>query len=287
MSADQIAKLRDGLTLAFSEKRRRSTAASVASRRSGLVTESTSDTTFSQGLKRTVVDTRSSRMRRMRYNVIASANFINAAYSRPGFRPNVVFITLTYRTIEQPEPKHITGFVKTVREHLRRRGESFQYVWVAELQQRGVLHYHLIAWLPPGYRLPKPDKSGWWPHGWSNIKRATSPVGYLANYAGKLKTKAIAGGFAIPKGFRLYAPGGLDAEDRQKRAWANLPGWLRDRTTPADRCKRIKGGGFVARETWDYWPSPFRIVSVQRAGSGAFVTIAPALPEGTELCSPF
>lgn len=267
--------------------RRAAAAASEASRRSGLVTDSTSDTRSEQDGEKVVVNTRLNRFRRMRYNVVASSNMLNADATRGGFRVRPVFITLTYRTIDQPEPRHISEFLKRVRQHLKRRAEQCRYAWVAELQERGVLHYHVILWLPHGMKIPKPDQSGWWPHGWSNIKTARSPVGYLANYAGKLKGKACEAGYHIPRGFRLYGVGGLDAEDRAKRAWANLPGWLRDRTTPEDRCKRIRGGGFVSRETWDYWPSPFKIGRVVMAGGGAFVHLLPALPEGTILCTPF
>lgn len=256
--------------------------ASVASGQggeSGLVTDSTSRTPL--------LDTRLNRLRRMRYNVIASANMLNVDATRGGFRVRPVFITLTYRNAEQPEPKHITAFVDRCKKHLKRRGQHFRYVWVAELQERGVLHYHVIVWLPHGWLLPKPDKSGWWPHGWSNIKRAEAPVGYLAHYAGKFKTKAHASGFHIPKGFRLYAVGGLDVEDRLRRAWANLPGWIRDHMTPEDRAKRIRGGGFISRLTHEFYPSIYKLGRIVKAGGGAFVTLIPALPEGVELCSPY
>lgn len=250
-------------------------------RESGLVTDST---THTQGGEGVLVDTYANRLKRMRYNVIASANWINVDSQRGGFRTTPVFVTLTYRDIDQPEPSHIRDYLTRCRNWLKRRDVAMRYVWVAELQERGALHYHVIVWLPHGYKLPKPDKSGWWPHGWSNIKRAESPVGYLASYAGKLKTKAIAAGFHIPKGFRIYGVGGLDADDRQKRTWANLPGWLRNLTEPEHRCKRIVGGGFVSRETQEHWFSPFKIGRVFRAGVGALVSILPALPEGTELC---
>lgn len=134
--------------------------------------------------------------------------------------------------------------------------------------------------------MPMPDKRGWWPHGMSQIQFARSPVGYIAKYAGKLKTKAGDVGMAIPKGFRIYGVSGLDKEDRRKRAWANLPGWLRDHMTPEDRAKRIIGGGWISRLTHAFYPSIWKLGRIVRTGGGALITLVPALPEGTALCTP-
>lgn len=252
-------------------------------RSAGLVTDSTSDTR--QVLE---INTRLNRLKKMRYNVIASSNMINVDATRGGFRVEPVMITLTYKTEDQPEPGHISEFLKRCRHHLQRRGQKFRCVWVAEMQERGVLHYHAIIWMPHGYRLPKPDTGAkpWWPYGRTRIEKARKAVGYLAHYAGKLKSKFDLSGYAIPKGFRLYGVGGLDIDDRLRRAWANLPGWLRDHVIPQDRTKRIVGGGFISRLTHEFWPSPFKIKSVVRAGGGAFISLVPALPEGVALCSP-
>lgn len=250
---------------------------------SGLVTDSTSG--HSQVIE---VNTRLNRLRKMRYNVIASSNMLNVDATRGGFRVDPIMITLTYRNSEQPQPRHISDFLKLCRRHLQRRGQHLRCVWVAEMQERGVLHYHIIVWMPHGYRFPKPDSGAkpWWPHGWSRIEIARKAVGYLAHYAGKLKSKLDLSGYAIPKGFRLYGVCGLDLTDRMRRAWANLPGWLRDHVLPQDRAKRIVGGGFVSRLTHEFWPSPYKIKSVVRAGGGAFISLVPALPEGVALCSP-
>ena len=267
-------------------------------RDSGLVTESTSRTAL--------LDTRSLRFKRMRYNVIASSNMLNVDATRGGFRVDPVFETLTYRDASLPEPNHIARHLDARKKWALRRGFKLRYVWVAELQMRGVLHYHVIYWLPHKVKLPMADK--WrrvvrnmigpgdqgpqqhaclWPHGWTNIKRATCAVGYLAHYAGKLKSKGVSGGFAMPKGFRLFGKGGLDVTDRMRMAWANLPGWLRDRVQPEHRVKRILGGGWIARETLDFYPSIWKIGRVVKVGGGAFLSLLPALPEGVELCSPW
>jgi hypothetical protein len=280
----------DGSTFDF--ERNRARAARSAARASGFTTDSTSHT--QAGAK--LLDTRSLRLKKMRYNVIACANLLDLDARRGGFRVKVALLTLTYKLVSDPRPDDISRFCNAMRMWMSRREEIARYVWVGELQERGALHYHIVVWLRHGIKLPKPDKervdprgrliAAWWPHGRSNIKEARSPVGYIAKYAGKLKTKLGNGGFAIPRGFRLFNRGGLDREDRIRMAWANLPGWLRERVTPDERCKRIPGGGFISRLTHDFWPSPWKISSVVRAGCGALVTIVPALPEGLELCLP-
>lgn len=271
-------------------------AASAASRDSGLVPESTSGTASPDAP--IVVNTRLERFKRLRYNVIASSTMIDAPLRKGGHRWYCGFGTLTYRPDVEPSAGDCSAFVKRLRQWMGRCGEKLRLVWVAELHESGRLHYHFIVWMPHGFRIPKPDKprrvglpnGGYveappmWPHGWSNIKAARSPVGYLAKYAGKLKGKAVDGGFALPKGFRCYGVAGLDQDERQARAWANLPGWMRCRVSPAHRVARAVGGGWFSRVTLEFWPSIFQIVRVVRAGGGAFVSVMPALPEGVELC---
>lgn len=53
-------------------------------------------------------------------------------------------LTLTYRDVDAFEPCHISLLIKHIRQWLLRRGYRMLYVWVAELQQRGALHYHVL-----------------------------------------------------------------------------------------------------------------------------------------------
>ena len=108
--------------------------------------------------------------------------------------------------------------LKRIRHWLQRRSVRFCYVWVAELQQRGALHYHILVWLPFGLTLPKPDKQGWWPHGSTRIEWARHPIGYLVKYASKFDIKC-----GLPKGARLHGAGGFDQAAQQIRRWFNCP----------------------------------------------------------------
>jgi hypothetical protein len=109
-----------------------------------------------------------------------------------------------------------------MREWLKRRGVVFRFVWVAELQNRGAVHYHILVLLPKGLTMPKPDKQGWWPHGSTRIEWAKCAGGYIAKYASKGYT-----GF-FPKGCRIHGSGGLEGDYLKLARWWKRPKYVRD-----------------------------------------------------------
>jgi len=77
----------------------------------------------------------------------------------------------------------------------------FGYTWVAELQKRGEVHYHVMLWVEHGYKIKKPDtRGGGWTHGMSRIERVRSPF-YIVKYAKKISQKRD----AYPHRCRMYA----------------------------------------------------------------------------------
>jgi len=184
----------------------------------------------------------------------------------------VAMVTLTYRPGVEWSPRHISAALKACREWHRRRGLTFRYVWVAELQARGVVHYHVLVWMPVGCKLPKWDQQGWWPHGATNIKRAHSAVGYVCKYASKTDQKT--GRF--PHGARVSGFGGLPERTREHRVWRLAPEWLRLQTYPEMQLRPAPGGGWLSRLTGEWWPSPWRILYVSfRPGVGPVIHVAP------------
>jgi hypothetical protein len=163
-------------------------------------------------------------------------------------------LTLTYRDVDGFIPRHVSELLNRIRGWLDRRGQELYYVWVAELQQRGALHYHLVIWLPRGLTLPKPDKQGWWPHGSTRIEWARNPIGYLIKYTTKFDSK-----FGLPKGARLHGAGGFDAASKQIRQWLNLPTWLKRLAGIGSAFVRVKGCGLVERDTGVCMQSPWRV----------------------------
>jgi hypothetical protein len=206
------------------------------------------------------VDPFLTRLRRLRRSVLTAVRLHEYELLRQRHRP--AMLTLTYREVGAWNPRHISELLQRVRVWLKRRGHRLRYVWVAELQQRGALHYHVLVWLPRGLTLPKPDKQGWWAHGSTRIEWARKPAGYLAKYASKLDSKV---GMGFPPGARLHGKGGLEGFGRAVAQWFNLPAWAREVCDLAGRAMRIKGLGLVDRESGVCLPTPWR---VSRSPSG-------------------
>lgn len=183
----------------------------------------------------------------MRRGVITSGRLLQAEADP---RDWTAMVTLTYRPGCRWHPGHVSAFVKGCRRYLEARGARARYVWVQELTRAGIPHYHVLFWLPRGIKLPRPDESGLWRHGSSRIERARKPVGYLAKYASKGSQDD-----RLPRGARLHGHGGLTAQGRRCRSWWTLPRYIRQQVTPDDRVTRMARGGWVSRDTGEWWPA--------------------------------
>jgi hypothetical protein len=203
------------------------------------------------------IDEAGRRIARMRKRVRRWASAVERIWGDPAYLP--IMVTLTYRPGVEWEPEHVKEYMRRVR---RRLGAYLAaYAWVAELQQRGAVHYHVLIVQKRGRWLPKPDRSGDWTYGDSKVEKARSAY-YVAKYA----QKQGAGDF--PKGLRLFsvvlkehvAGGAMLAFLRL----SVLPAWLEEEvrfdvmTSDVDLPARRKGGG------WDHQGkllrSPFRLV---------------------------
>lgn len=169
-------------------------------------------------------------------------------------------VTLTYRDPNDWQPLHVADFVRVVRRFLARVGVLFRYCWVAELQKRGAIHYHLALWLPADVSLPKPDQAGWWTHGSTRIETARNAVPYLMKYLSKGNK---ASDHCLPLGARSYGCGGLGQSMRLARRWLSLPGFIQSRADVATSAgwRRAVGGGWVDPDGV-IWPSEFQRVAV-------------------------
>lgn len=226
--------------------------------RLGLVQVSTSDTV--------TVDPREARIRRLRRNVLVAAKcLVLQNQGDKATNPRPAFGTLTYRPGVEWERGQVASFLKRVREWLRRQGHSarFRYVWVAELQGRGAVHFHFVLWLPRGLSLPMPDKRGWWPHGSTNVQWAHKPIGYLTKYL----SKGAVPGYDFPKGCRLYGIGGLDRAYKRCRRWINLPSMIQGVASIDCQWARQPGGGWVNRQTGEHMPSEWGLRSATRSAT--------------------
>lgn len=187
----------------------------------------------------------------MRRAVLNAGDEIQKGLQEGGQRHRAAMLTLTYREVDGWRPGHINDCLRHIRHWLARRGHPLRYLWVAELQQRGAVHYHCVIWLPRGLTLPKPDKQRWWTHGFTNIAWARKPVGYLAKYASKADDVQ-----RFPKGLRLHSRGGLDDRQRRNVSWWLLPRYVREYFTDVGtRVVRAFGGGWFTPDTGEWIPA--------------------------------
>lgn len=213
------------------------------------------------------------RVKRLKKAVWASGHLHGVADN--GYRPPVVwFVTLTYRGVNDWAANHISAAIARYRKWCVRKGVPCRYTWVAELQARGAVHYHLLAWLPHGVRMPQWDRtygatSSMWPHGMTNTQPALSGVGYLMKYLSKLGELT-----RFPKGLRLYGIGGLNQTGRAVRQWLNLPEWVK-RAHGVGEVKKLPRG-FLVLATGEILEPAFQLL---RVPAGVLLRALRELPE--------
>ena len=218
------------------------------------------------------IDPVRSRLSRMRRAVMTAARLLDDEARSGGMRGRWAMVTLTYAAVDGWCPRHISALTTHLREWMRRRGHRLRGTWVAELQYRGAVHYHVLVWLPRGLTLPKPDKQGWWPHGSTRVEWVRwSGVAYITKYASKGW-----GGGRLPRGLRLHGCLGLSRSGATERRWWVAPAWVRE-VWPDWRVDvmRAPGGGWVSRVLGEWVPSPWRVVCV---GGGLLAVPSGAVP---------
>lgn len=209
------------------------------------------------------IDPLLARAQRLKKSVITSARLHDEEAKATGFRGAWYMLTLTYRNGCNSGPRDISDLLRAMRRYFnvarsrakRLAGQVFRYLWVGELTQRGIPHYHVLIWIPKGMFFGKVDHKGWWPHGSSQIEKARNAVGYLAKYASKF-TSLVAGQF--PKGFRTHGCGGLNQESKRELRYWKAPVSARDVLGATADIRKALGGWFD-KLTGEFWPSPWRV----------------------------
>ncbi|MFA5976586.1 MAG: hypothetical protein WC859_10550 [Elusimicrobiota bacterium] len=208
--------------------------------------------------ERLLVNREASRIKRMKTAVGHAARLLHFdAHTERGAQLwNKKFLTLTYADGDTWEAGHLAKFRNAMMMWCRKRNIRFRYVWVAERQTRGAIHYHVVVWLPKGKYLPHADTQGWWPHGMTNIITAQSPIGYITKYASKTTAADVKG---YPKGARMCGHGGLTPEGRRHVRYWQSPMWVRDALTGRADIRKVSGG-YMDKFTGEFLPSPWRVV---------------------------
>lgn len=153
----------------------------VHNRLTGEAFEATPDTVFAQ------------RMARMKNRVWWAVCNVSRETHEIGGR--MVMITLTYRRVDQWRPTQITEWSRYWSREVGR-----QYVWVAELQERGAVHYHFLSSLPAGEYWDKHKYDDEWYHGYTYVTDNIRKPMYIMKYLQKERQK---NGREFPKGARI------------------------------------------------------------------------------------
>ena len=198
------------------------------------------------------IDPQRARVVRLRKGIGVSAKWLHNAAGHC----QKCMVTLTYAGSNADwSAKHIAKYIDTVRKwYSRECSDKLRYVWVAELQERGVIHYHAVFWLRAGVTMPKADKRGWWPHGMTRTEDAVKPIGYLMSYLSKIETKNV---FQFPHGARLFGIGGLCKTGRDIKRWIHWPSYVQGNAASGDSWKPAPGGGFIDSSTGEHLRSEF------------------------------
>lgn len=158
-----------------------------------------------------------------------------------------VLITLTYQTQSDWDKRDITKLIDAYRkdwkQRLGRPPAHFRYLWVAEQQKRGTIHYHIVLFCPRGKSLAKPDK--YFKKGMTKIEGVRKGIrGYMSKYLSKGTTGHDGQSpVHLPKGARLFGHGGMSSAARAGLRYFLLPAYVKKIFTEFDgKIQRIKGG---------------------------------------------
>lgn len=164
------------------------------------------------------------RMNIVRRRTFAWAGALKEYLSQLGKGYRLLMITLTYKDPSQWQTNAINTYMRALRSKLA--GSLLAYIWVAETQKRGAIHYHVLVLVKQGSRVPMPDKSGMWPWGHSNIQTARTPY-YICKYVSKQFQKEG----DLPKGARVCGAnikkGTLSSQEELEYKMACYPAWVR------------------------------------------------------------
>lgn len=154
-----------------------------------------------------IVDTYEKRLWLMRARLFAWSKIMTSECEKKNYRK--VMITLTLAKIEDYKSGLIRDYMKKIKQSLG--AGLMAFAWVAELQERGAVHYHVLLAVKRGTNIPMPDSSGMWPYGSTKIETARTYY-YICKYVGKEYQKDFD---KFPKSARLYSASMRGEKDLQ------------------------------------------------------------------------
>lgn len=177
-----------------------------------------------------------------------------------------VMLTLTCESQERWYSGCIEDYMKKIKAFL---GDALiSSAWVMEMQERGVVHYHVMLIVKRGTDVPAPDTSGMWTLGSTN-RKSWCGLWYLMKYASK---GGGPGDAEFPRGAHLFAISlrhlavlaAISAELLASARWfmtlARLPSWVQAHCHSDNdylTAHRHKGGGWCVGDA--VYKSPWTV----------------------------
>lgn len=227
------------------------------------------------------IDTYGSRCRRLKKSVQNSAHLLDAhAHTQDTWqRWRRLFVTLTYRSVDDWRASHVRSFTDAVRKWFLRKCNKtrLRLVWVLELQKRGAVHYHCMIWVRSRDFFPNPAKVGWWPHGFAHVLSSkvqiNRPVAYMAKYCSKVTTEQA---MSVPKGARMHGVCGLDQEGKRVVRFWRAPLFVRDHFGGKADIRKAQGG-YMNKLDGEFLHSPWHVSILPSGRVFAWRDIPPQL----------
>lgn len=179
-------------------------------------------------LNLTKEDRQRARLARLRNRVYWAIQCVSRETQTEGTIP--IGITLTYRDVDAWRPGHISEFMKWCRVEF-----SKTYVWVAELQKRGAMHYHVLTTRRHDQVWNKSEIEFQWYNGLVWVTDHIEKPFYMMKYLQKGKQK---NGREYPRGARIVGYAGnfgyISHKENRERLASRLPRWVLAGVEPSE-----------------------------------------------------
>lgn len=184
-------------------------------------------------------------------------------------RRGCLFVTLTFKGDGSNSKDAIRRFIDRMKKEF---GFNY-YFWWAELQKRGVIHYHIV--IPDVRYIPKQLVTRFWGRGFVKlvwIKSKESIFRYVMKYVSKLKKRYQQDYRKFSKLYRGMRIVGMNRLKSFDARIIKLPAWL---VGVAEKVREIPSRlGSVWEFSWFVCKSPFRFVrAVSRLGGGWLIEL--------------
>lgn len=221
-----------------------------------------------------LIDSRAARVDRLQKAIYAWG--VDVAYRLAVPWRGCALLTLTFAGGDREAAR---GAIRSFIDKIKDRYKIRFFFWWAELQRRGMIHYHIL--IPNSPWIDEVWLRGAWNFGFSSVRwlDGSRGIGYALKYARKMK-KRYQQDYALFsklfRNFRAYSSNRL--RDWFARSW-KFPGWLREKIWELGECPVRVDSGWLFKATGEVVRSPWGLVGLERLEGGGWVLAFERAPE--------